>query len=146
MTLQYAVWLCTTLDDSVWSYTTLYCTVWLWLTLLDSIGHCMTVYGPECHWMTLLARAVGVQVGRRSGGWLEWPIFTILFFSPSQPFLIEGVLRLKNIFSESWREHPNTCWPFWGPLVAILDFWGSRRRNDWIKNLFSKSCLGGPIT
>ena len=31
--------------------------------------------------------------------------FLFFHFSPPQPFLIEGVLGSKNLFSESWREH-----------------------------------------
>ena len=31
------------------------------------------------------------------------------------------------------------CKPFWAPLVAILDFWGSHRRNNWIKKLICES-------
>ena len=34
--------------------------------------------------------------------------FPLFFFPPSQPFLIEGVLGSKNLFSESWRERPKT--------------------------------------
>ena len=52
--------------------------------------------------------------------------------SPSQPFLIEGVLGSKNLFSESCLERPKPRGrhlsrprpPFWGPLVTILDFSG----------------------
>ena len=32
---------------------------------------------------------------------LFFPVFFFLFFSPSRPFLIEGVLGSKNLFSES---------------------------------------------
>ena len=37
-----------------------------------------------------------------------FPRFFPVFFSPSRPFLIEGVLGSKNLFSESWRERPKT--------------------------------------
>ena len=59
--------------------------------------------------IAILARAVGVPVIRRSGGQLAMMlvptinviIFSILFhiFSPPRPFLIEGVLGSKNLFS-----------------------------------------------
>ena len=57
-------------------------------------------------------------------------LFFPVFFPPSWPFLIEGVLGSKNLFSESWSELPKT-WgrhlsrprrPFWGALAAISDF------------------------
>ena len=54
-----------------------------------------------------LARGVVVPVGRRSGGRLTTTlvatknVFIFPFFSPSSPFLIEGVLGSKNLFSES---------------------------------------------
>ena len=67
----------------------------------------------------ILARAVAVAVGRRSGGQLATTlvatknvfIFFFLFFSffsPSSPFLIEGVLGSKNLFSESGSKWPIT--------------------------------------
>ena len=37
-----------------------------------------------------------------------FPFFFLPFFPPSRPFLIEGVLGSKNLFSESWRERPKT--------------------------------------
>ena len=58
----------------------------------------------------ILTWAVGVPGGRRSGGPLATTLVAttniIFFLSPSQPFLIEGVLGSKNIFSEIWPEHP----------------------------------------
>ena len=40
---------------------------------------------------------------------LFFPVFSPpFFFSPSRPFLIEGVLGSKNLFSKSWRERPKT--------------------------------------
>ena len=64
----------------------------------------------------ILAQAVGVPVDRRSGGRLATTlvatIFIIIFFprffSPSSPFLIEGVLGSKNLFSESDSKCPIT--------------------------------------
>ena len=68
----------------------------------------------------ILAQAVGVAVGRRSGRRLATknvfifiyffpPIFfSRFFFSPSSPFLIEGVLGSKNLFSESGSKWPIT--------------------------------------
>ena len=56
--------------------------------------------------------------GRCSGGRLlammYWPLFSLVFsiffppvfFPPSRPFLIEGVLGSKNLFSESCLERP----------------------------------------
>ena len=54
------------------------------------------------------------------------------FSSPSRPFLIEGVLGSKNLFSKvAWnaqkprgRHISRPRRPFWGPLAAILDFAG----------------------
>ena len=39
--------------------------------------------------------------------------------------------------SQKHRDTPSSrpCRPFWGPLTAILDFWGSHRRNGRIKKL-----------
>ena len=55
-----------------------------------------------------MARACGVPVGRRSGSRLATTlvatinvIIFFLFFPPSSNFLIEGVLRSKNLFRES---------------------------------------------
>ena len=56
--------------------------------------------------------------------------FSPFFFSPSRPFLIEGVLGSKNLFSESWSQKPmgrhfsRPRRPFQGPLAASLDFAG----------------------
>ena len=52
----------------------------------------------------------------------SFPLLLPFFFSsPSQPFLIEGVLGSKNLFCESGREHPKTkgFTPF-QPPSAIL--------------------------
>ena len=68
----------------------------------------------------VLARACGVPaVGVRAVDCWQWrsghyfhPYFLLLFsrffFSPSRPFLIEGVLGSKNLFSESCLECPKT--------------------------------------
>ena len=72
----------------------------------------------------ILARAVAVAVGRRSGGRLAttlvatistviffsffFSFFFFLFISPSSMFLIEGVLGSKNLFSESGSKWPIT--------------------------------------
>ena len=79
--------------------------------------------------MTLiLARAVGVPVGRRSGGRLATTlvatknVIIFFFFSPpSLPFLIEGVLGSKNLFSESCSEWPITYvyTPFQTPSAIL---------------------------
>ena len=61
------------------------------------------------------------------------PLFPPVLFPPSRPFLIEGVLRSKNLFSESGQEHPKykrktsfqTPSTILGPLVAILVLTGS---------------------
>ena len=78
------------------------------------------VYFCCCHMIVVvvLARAVGVPVSRRSGGRLATTlvatinvIISLIFFpifSPSRPFLIEGVLGSKNLFSESCLECPKT--------------------------------------
>ena len=69
---------------------------------------------------SILARACGVPaVGVRVVDCWQWrsghyfhPSFPFSFFFPffplSRPFLIEGVLGSKNLFSESWRERPKT--------------------------------------
>ena len=85
----------------------------------------------------LLGEACGVPVGRRSGGRLAMMLVAtmniIIFFSPSQPFLIQGVLGSKeNYFAKvkASAQKPGGTHlsrprrPFWGPLVAILDFAG----------------------
>ena len=80
---------------------------------------------PVCRWYLhtftfVLARAVGVAVVRRSGCRLAttlvatknvfifFSFFPPVFFSPSSPFLIEGVLGSKNLFSESGSKWPIT--------------------------------------
>ena len=56
----------------------------------------------------ILAQACGVPVGRRLGGRLAMTLVVTInviifhyFFSSSGPFLIEEVIRSKNLFSES---------------------------------------------
>ena len=62
-----------------------------------------------------------VAVRRSTGNYVSGPLFSQLFFqfsifspffssifSPSRPFLIEGVLGSKNLFSKSWQERPKT--------------------------------------
>ena len=81
---------------------------------------------PLLGYYRLLARAVGVAVGRRSGEQLATTlvatifiiIFLFIFFQffpflsrfspPSLPFLIEGVLGSRNLFSESDSKCPIT--------------------------------------
>ena len=41
-----------------------------------------------------------------SGHYFHHYFFPPVFFSPSSPFLIEGVLGSKNLFSESYSEQP----------------------------------------
>ena len=66
-------------------------------------------------------------------------------FFPSQPSLIEGVPRSKNLSSKSWRERPKTQHlsrprqPFLGPLAANLNFPGSCRR--WSSAPFTASMV-----
>ena len=75
----------------------------------------MQLVKPGCgSGVNQLARAVGVPDGQRSGSRLAstlvdtknvfiyffYPVF-FLVFSPSAPFLIEGVLGSKNLFRES---------------------------------------------
>ena len=81
-----------------------------------------------------------------------FPFFFFPFHSPSRPFLIEGVLGSKNLFSESCLK-----WPHYYREV-ISDFWfgGSKTRLPspprgkankkllWSKNLFCESCLKWP--
>ena len=101
-----------------------------------------------------LARTIGVPVGCHSGSWLarqqwqQWTVtipilFSILHFLFSLLWLfpIEGVLRSKHLFCESWGEHPKTLgltcfqtpYAILGPLAAILDYWGSHIRKEQIK-------------
>ena len=72
----------------------------------------------RCAYSVKLARVVGVSVGRHSGGQLATMLVATknviiflsppVFFSPSSPFLIEGVLGSKNVFSESDSKCPIT--------------------------------------
>ena len=66
----------------------------------------------------ILAQAAALQsvaVRRSTGNDVVATIFTIIFFqffqfssiSPSRPFLIEGVLGSKNLFSESCLKWPH---------------------------------------
>ena len=55
--------------------------------------------------------------------------FFPVFFPQSQPFLIEGVLGSKKLIQRKLlrmklrgRHLSRPCRPFWGPLMAILDF------------------------
>ena len=63
--------------------------------------------------------SVGVVVGRHLGGRLARKVD--FFSSLSSMFLGEEVLKSKNLFS---APKPRPFWPFWVPMVAILDFAG----------------------
>ena len=81
-------------------------------------------------------------------GWMSVHIF----------FLIERVLRSKNLLSKSCSEHPITFGynPLWKPLFILGSpgghsgffrrFYVSSRVSAWIKKLFSESCLEHPRT
>ena len=63
--------------------------------------------------IAILAQAVGVPVGWCSGGQLAMllvatinVIIFSIFFSQSRPYLMEGVLGSKNLFSKSCFECP----------------------------------------
>ena len=82
-------------------------------SLVSTVEHQLTWYAPH------LIRNNLVPVGQRSGGRLAMTLvatinvitFSFFFsflFSPSSTFLIEGVLRSKNLFSESCLERPKT--------------------------------------
>ena len=43
------------------------------------------------------------------------------------------------IFQGPWKN----LRPFWVPMVAIMDFWGSHRGNYWIKKLIEQKLVGG---
>ena len=74
----------------------------------------------------------------------------VFFFSPSSPFLIEGVLGSKNLFSESDSKCPITQGqtPFKTPsAMAILDFEVFLLEGVLgLKNLFTESDSKCPIT
>ena len=78
---------------------------------------------PSLVHLTILVRACSVPaVGVRAVDCWQWrsghyfhpfflcffPVFSPPFFSPLRPFLIEGVLGSKNLFSESYLERPKT--------------------------------------
>ena len=64
--------------------------------------------------------------------------FFLFFFSLSQPFFIERVPGSKNLFRKSLWKRLETILR---PLAAILNLWGSHRRNDrFKKTYFSESC------
>ena len=133
-------------------------------------------------WDEILARTVGVAVGRRSGARLATTLldhyfhhswhersalqsvavrrstrndvsghyfhcfFSLPFFPPFpplSPFSKKECSDWKTYLAkvdrsgqkQRCRPLSRPCRPFWGPLAAILDFWGSHRRNDWIKKL-----------
>ena len=97
------------------------------------------------HWRWVLQ-----SVSLQAVVWYWWTaIFTILpfFSSTSQPFLIKRLLGSKNLFHESWWNLPKPTviplsWlrqPFWGHLVAILDFAGVLALQVWVS--FDFSCL-----
>ena len=74
----------------------------------------------EFSYVLVLARACGVPaVGIRAVDCWQWRSF-FPFFSPSRPFLIEGVLGSKNLFNESCLEYPKTPSAPWRPYW-ILD-------------------------
>ena len=91
------------------------------------------------------------QNALENGVWLwRWPNLSLSFFLFLCRLLFskKKCLDLKTYLAKvDWRAQKplgtplsRPCWTYWGPLVAILDFWGSQRRNDKIKNLFSESC------
>ena len=61
--------------------------------------------GRRCSWSPLGGRLATTLVDRYFHHYLLFPFFP---FSPSWPFLIEGVLGSKNLFSKSWLERPIT--------------------------------------
>ena len=80
---------------------------------------------------------------------LWWP-FWILRPLIGRTFLIEGVLRSKNLFSEKGSKWADPVGNFFGPLAAILDFAGGSmfllEQVLGSKNLFSKGLSERPIT
>ena len=64
-------------------------------------------------------------------------------------FAWKKVLHPKNCLSKDdgyvQKHTSRSCRPFWGPRVAILDFWGSQQGNFQIKNLFSNRRSKCPI-
>ena len=75
-------------------------------------------------------------------------------FSPSRPFLIEGVLGSKNLFSESWSDRPITLrwtpfqtpsaifWPSGGHFGFCMRSNVSHRRCAPIKQLIFRKLIG----
>ena len=107
------------------------------LALFGFVESCMLICDPL--WSGIVGSGTSVRhsswpaFGRPTGNDVsgQWPLKTTLFsflFSLSSTFLIEEVLVSKNLFRERWWERPKPrgtpCWPFWGPLAAILDFAG----------------------
>ena len=92
------------------------------LTICEHIcGHIGTS-GRRCSRSPLGGRLATTLVDRYFHHY--FPFFFPHFFSPSRPFLIEGVLGSKNLFSESCVK-----WPHYYRVV-ISDFWfgGSNTR------------------
>ena len=75
--------------------------LWLILEMKNKIG-------------TSVRRSSRSAFGRSTGNDVSghykrhYILFFFFFSSPSSTFLIEGVLGSKNLFRESWREHPKT--------------------------------------
>ena len=83
--------------------------------------------------------------------------FSLVFSLLLSTFVTEGVLRSKNLFSESKLEcekhRGRPCRPFWGTLAAILDFtvgervplallgWYCKKTLNEINQIIKSHCL-----
>ena len=113
---------------SVWNILPIFCNFEMFFYFWSHSNNCASFF--SCNWQESLFSTV----------------FSITFFHSSLPhnlFSKNGCPDQKTYFEKVDRSgqkprgrplsRPRR--PFWDPLVAILTFWGSLRRNDWIKKL-----------
>ena len=72
------------------------------------------------HHYFLFGTSGGVAVGCCQAVDWQFSIFNFFFHSPSRPFLIEGVLGSKNLFSESCLKWPH----YYGEVISDFCFGG----------------------
>ena len=108
-----------TLDDSVWSHTTLYYT--------DSLKHCMTLYDLVWLWMTVLELVSFTLI-------LFFNLFNSIWFSLT---LFDSVLLCLTLSCSVWFyliifDQDWLCFDFLIYLILIVPFYSTMFQFAWI--------------